>query len=311
MTISVSKKEANSSCEGRSRHDALRPDCLAGESLPSGRPAISFAPHHFVFELVPRLLFTCAYDGSYFEGWQSQPGGNTVQDALESSLRLALKTPCRVHAAGRTDAGVHACAQRFHLDLPPACRVPLERWPVALNARLPAAIRVIGARSVPDDFHARFSAIGKTYRYRMELAPVLSPFLAGRAWHLPGDLDEARMVRAAAAFCGEHDFRAFAAKRGNEPDPHPEGFFVRSLSEAKAERRGETLYLTFRGTGFLYKMVRLMVGAVYHAGRGKLDEDAIRRLLAEPGSAKSPYCAPACGLYLESVDYGDALPGRE
>lgn len=252
---------------------------------------------------VPRLLFTCAYDGALFEGWQSQPGGHTVQDTVELALGTILKTPCRIHAAGRTDAGVHALAQRFHLDLPPACRLPLDRWPVALNAHLPPSIRVTGVCLVPGDFHARFSATGKTYRYRIERSNILSPFLAGRAWHLPGELDEEAMARALGALEGEHDFRAFAAKRGNEPEPLPERFFVRTLNAARLERCGSTLDLVFHGTGFLYKMVRLMVGAVYHAGRGKIGPEGIARLLAEPGAAKSPYCAPACGLYLEAVDY--------
>lgn len=252
---------------------------------------------------MPRILFTCAYDGAHFEGWQSQPGGRTVQDTVEAALRVVLKTPCRVHAAGRTDAGVHARAQRFHIDLPDACRLPLDRWPIAVNAHLPASVRIMEAQAVPAEFHARFSAVGKTYCYRIERAPVLSPFLAGRAWHLPGKLDEDRMARAVAEFRGRHDFRAFAAKRGNEPDPLPSDFFIRTITNAALSRRKEALFLTFSGSGFLYKMVRLMVGAVYHAGRGKLDEKAVRRLLDAPGMEKSPYCAPACGLCLEAVDY--------
>lgn len=256
-----------------------------------------------------RILFTCAYDGALFEGWQSQPGGRTVQDAVETALHVLLKTPCRVHAAGRTDAGVHALAQRFHVDLPDSRRLPLDRWPLAMNAHLPASVRITEALAVPDHVHARFSATGKTYCYRIERAPVLSPFLAGRAWHLPGALDEGRMERAVALFEGAHDFRAFAARRGNEPDPLPGDFFVRSITKTSLTRRNEALFLRFSGTGFLYKMVRLMVGAIYHAGRGKLDDKAIRRLLDAPGMDKSPYCAPACGLCLEAVDY-HSLPDK-
>lgn len=254
-----------------------------------------------------RILFTCAYDGALFEGWQSQPGGRTVQDAVETALCTLLKIPRRVHAAGRTDAGVHARAQRFHVDLPDSCRLPLDRWPLAMNAHLPPSVRMTEAIAVPGDFHARFSAVGKTYCYLIERSPFLSPFLAGRAWHLPGMLDEDRMERAVAIFQGRHDFRAFAAKRGNEPAPLPEDFFVRLITKASLTRRSGALFLTFSGTGFLYKMVRLMVGAVYHAGRGKLDESDFCRLLDTPGRVKSPYCAPACGLCLESVEYSDRL----
>lgn len=255
-----------------------------------------------------RILFTCAYDGAPWQGWQSQPGGRTVQDVLEKALEAAVHAPCRIHAAGRTDAGVHARGQRFHADPPGTCRIPLNRWPGALNARLPSSIRVLEARGVPDGFHARFSATGKTYRYRMERTPLLSPFLAGRAWHLPGELDEAGMGRALALFCGMHDFRAFAARRGNEPAPVPEGFFIRSLDRVSLEREGGSLYVTLHGTGFLYKMVRLIVGALYHVGRGRLDERGLHRLLRAPSGEKSPYCAPACGLYLESVEYPEFPP---
>lgn len=250
-----------------------------------------------------RILFTCAYEGSHWRGWQSQTGGNTIQDAIEEAFLKVVREPCRIHAAGRTDAGVHAEGQCFHVDFPERCRIPSDRWPLALNAQLPSSVRILKADPVSETFHARFSAVGKIYRYRMEKARVLSPFLADRAWAIRGDLDEIAMENALKMFCGEHDFRAFAARRGNEPTPLPSDYFVRRIHSAELKKEGDSLFVTLRGTGFLYKMVRLIVGAVSHIGFGQMTLDELRRLLEDPQKEKSPYCAPACGLYLESVLY--------
>lgn len=250
-----------------------------------------------------RILFTCAYEGSRRRGWQSQIGGNTVQDIIEEAFLKIVREPCRIHSAGRTDAGVHAKGQCFHVDISERYRIPPDRWPLALNAQLPSDIRIMKAEIVPETFHARFSAVGKTYRYRMEKTRILSPFLADRAWAVHGDLNEAAMGDALNLFCGEHDFRAFSARRGNEPNPLPPDFYVRCIHSAELTSEGESLYITLCGTGFLYKMVRLVVGAVYHVGIGQMTLDEFSRLLDHPQKGKSPYCAPAGGLCLESVLY--------
>lgn len=250
-----------------------------------------------------RVLFTCAYEGSRWRGWQSQVGGNTVQDVIEEAFLKVVREPCRIHAAGRTDAGVHAKGQCFHADISECCRIPSDRWSLALNAQLPPSVRIMKAEPVSDTFHARFSAVGKIYCYRMEKTRILSPFLSDRAWAVRSDLNEIAMKDALKQFCGEHDFRAFSARRGNEPNPLPSDFFVRCIHTAELRQEGESLFVTLRGTGFLYKMVRLIVGAVYHIGSGQMSMEELSRLLESPQERKSPYCAPACGLCLESVLY--------
>src|ERR1700682_2279097 len=162
-----------------------------------------------------RLKLIIAYDGGPFAGWQSQSNGKAVQDHLEPAFKRIGGAPVRVHGAGRTDAGVHALAQCAHVDLANH-RVPFDRWLPALNAVLPATIRVLRCQRVSDDFHARFSAKGKVYRYRIWSAAVLPPIEYGRAWHVTGPLNFETMKCAAATFVGSHDFGAFAASHGKK-----------------------------------------------------------------------------------------------
>ena len=129
---------------------------------------------------MPRYLFSCAYDGTLWRGWQSQSGGGTVQDCLEAAFEAILRQSLRIHAAGRTDAGVHALAQCFHADVPEGCRMSPAAWVAALNAHLPASVRIGRAEPVAADFHARFSALGKVYEYRIWRGAVLPPHLRMR-----------------------------------------------------------------------------------------------------------------------------------
>ena len=160
----------------------------------------------------PRLKLTVAYDGAAFAGWQSQAHRNTVQDELERALQKISGQQIRVHGAGRTDAGVHALAQCAHVDLPNR-RLSIERWRNALNAVLPAAVRILRCQYVSQKFHARFSATGKLYRYRIWAAPILPPLELGRAWHIFLPLDVDLLKAAGRKFIGTHDFSAFAANR--------------------------------------------------------------------------------------------------
>lgn len=254
---------------------------------------------------MPRLLFTCAYDGSAYLGWQSQRGGHTVQDTVEAAMSAILKQPLlRISAAGRTDAGVHARAQRFHADVPDTCRMSPEAWRAALNAHLPADIRIMAAEAVPADFHARFCAVGKVYEYLICRAPVLSPFLRDRVWHLPQGAEDIEALRAAlAVFVGTHDFRRFAARRGNEPANPPADFYIRTLHSATVREQGDMWVLRFHGDGFMYRMVRLLVGTAVQVSRGKMTCAELAAMLAEPDAPKTRYCAPAHGLYLDEVQY--------
>src|SRR5438477_11293492 len=162
-----------------------------------------------------RLKLTVAYEGAAFAGWQSQAHRNTVQDELERALQKVSGQHVRVHGAGRTDAGVHALAQCAHVDLPDK-RMSIERWRNALNAVLPVAVRILRCHYVSQNFHARFSATGKLYRYRIWAAPILPPLELGRAWHIHASLDVDLIKAAGEIFVGTHAFGAFAANRGKK-----------------------------------------------------------------------------------------------
>ncbi len=248
-----------------------------------------------------------AYDGGSFDGWQSQARGNTVQDKLEAVLALLCRdhfgeTPASrivVHGSGRTDAGVHARGQVAHADVPAPDRMTPERWRGAINAHLPAQIRVEAVGFVSERFHARYSARGKVYLYRIWNTPVLNPFEVGRAWHLPGPVDLEILRTVAAAVVGRHDFAAFAANRG-KPDENT----VRTLHRVTIRQRGALLTLEFHGDGFLYKMVRLLTGTLIRCAQGRAPADWVARLLAGgKGIEKTNFAAPAEGLYLMRVLY--------
>jgi tRNA pseudouridine38-40 synthase len=246
-----------------------------------------------------RLKFIVAYDGTTFAGWQSQAGGNAIQDHLERAFEQICSKEMRVHGAGRTDAGVHAIAQCAHVDLP-ARRYSPARWVSALNGVLPSAIRIMRCRFVADTFHARFSAKGKTYRYRIWNAEVLSPFENNRAWHIITPLDLELLTSSAQQFCGEHDFASFAANRGT-----PETSTVRIIRAVRVRRAGACIAIEVDGDGFLYKMVRMMVGALTQIAAGKSSPNQIKARLKSPRGAISSarVAAPAHGLILVRVRY--------
>jgi tRNA pseudouridine38-40 synthase len=241
-----------------------------------------------------RLKLWIAYDGRPFSGWQSQAGGNTVQDHLESAFQKIAGEKVGVHGAGRTDAGVHALRQCAHVDVRKT--LPLSDWLAALNSALPREIRVLSLSAVRNSFHARFSAKGKVYVYRIWNAPVQSPFELGRSWHLTGDIDIDVLKRCAEQLIGTHDFSAFAANRGK-----PSEDTVRTIHRIDVRRRGCVLTLTFQGDGFLYRMVRLMTGTMMRCAQRRADPTLIERLLS--GQGKSSFAAPAEGLYLARVIY--------
>ncbi|MBX6324600.1 MAG: tRNA pseudouridine(38-40) synthase TruA [Chthoniobacterales bacterium] len=244
-----------------------------------------------------RLKLIIAYDGAAFAGWQSQSHRNTIQDHLERALEHVAGRPVRVHGAGRTDAGVHALAQCAHADLP-RTQMPAAHWRNALNALLPPTIRVLRSAFVSQNFHARLSAKGKIYRYRIWNAPVMSPFESARAWHVPQPLDLNLLAKGAKAFVGTHDFAAFAASRGK-----PEPSTVRTIYAAQVRRRGPCVTIEFHGDGFLYKMVRLMVGSLVKCALGKMRVEDITARLRSGDVAAARFSAPPEGLFLVKVRY--------
>lgn len=246
-----------------------------------------------------RLKLIVAYDGAPFSGWQSQRNGNGVQDQLERAIEQICSQRVRVHGAGRTDAGVHALAQCAHVDLP-ARRYGEERWRAALNGVLPPAIRIMRCRFVAESFHARFSAKGKLYRYRIWNGEVLPPLENGRAWHVRGPIDRSALTAAAMLFVGHHDFASFAANRGAPVDDT-----TRTVCAVRVKNSGPLLTIEFEADGFLYKMVRLMTGALAEIGLGKALPNEIQSRLHHPKQrfSHARNVAPADGLFLVGVRY--------
>jgi tRNA pseudouridine38-40 synthase len=243
-----------------------------------------------------RLQLQIAYHGAGLNGWQSQACGNTVQDYLEKAFLALCRERIIVHGAGRTDAGVHAEAQCAHADVPSG-RLSLREWLPALNAHLPDAIRVMKIQEAPSDFHARFSAKGKIYRYTVWNEPALHPLMKDRAWHVPGNLDFEKLEHACGLFTGTHDFAAFSLRRSDTPEQT-----VRTIHSIQANAAAEKIELTFEGEGFLYKMVRILTAALIRYASGKVEESELAAQL-RAGRPAFVHAAPAAGLCLVRVIY--------
>ncbi len=240
------------------------------------------------------LKITLAYDGSAFVGWQRQAEGESIQGLLEAALARLEGAPVTVHGAGRTDAGVHALGQVASVHLTATHDPPTVLR--ALNGQLPAAIRVLAVDEAAPDFHARFSARRKTYRYQIHNAAIVDPFTRAYAWHIPEPLDVSAMQMAASALVGTHDFAAFQSAGTDMPNS------VRTMTRAEIGG-GERLSFEITGTGFLRHMVRAVVGTVVEVGRGRRSPDALAQLLDGGRRAEAGATAPPHGLFLVSVDY--------
>jgi tRNA pseudouridine38-40 synthase len=251
-----------------------------------------------------RIALGLEYDGSRFLGWQTQPGGGTVQDALEAALSSIAGMPVATTCAGRTDRGVHARAQVVHFDTD-AVR-PESAWVRGVNALLPDSVAVLWSREVGSDFHARFSARARTYRYVLLNRPV-RPALAARfmGWfHLP--LDLAAMRAAAAQLVGEHDFSAFRSSECQAKSP------VRTIHALEVHHEGEKIVFLVRANAFLHHMVRNLIGTLVYVGKGKHPPRWAREVLDARDRAKAAPTFAAEGLYLERVEYDSHwnLPGE-
>lgn len=251
-----------------------------------------------------RIALGLEYDGAGFSGWQSQAGGNTVQDMLEAALAAIAGHPVRVVCAGRTDAGVHATAQVVHFDV--AVSRPLTAWVRGVNAHLPQTVAVRWAMPVAEDFHARFSARSRSYRYLLLNRPERPGLLSGRAGWCHRPLDLAAMRDAAACLPGEHDFSSFRAAGCQAKSP------VKTLYRFDIERQGDLVIFDCCANAFLHHMVRNLVGALVYVGMGRMSPRDFQCLLdARDRRLGAPTYAPD-GLYLTGVEYGDrwALPQR-
>jgi tRNA pseudouridine38-40 synthase len=253
-----------------------------------------------------RFKLTIAYDGRAFQGWQSQPSGRGVQQTLESTVaQIADGVAVRVHGAGRTDRGVHATGQVAHFDAPECLEMNAGAWFRALNTNLPPQVRVMACEAVERAFNAQFDATGKHYEYRICRLQALPPLELGLAWHVPWRMDLDLLNQACQEMIGEHDFTAFSANRRDGRELIP-GFSKRTISSIKIEEQAGMLSLHFRGSSFLYKMVRLLTGSALRVALGRQPLGWLQKLLHDPQGQKSQHVAPAGGLYLREVEYSGA-----
>jgi tRNA pseudouridine38-40 synthase len=248
---------------------------------------------------------TIAYDGTDFHGWQAQTNKPTIQGEIVSVLRRITQDATVLHGAGRTDAGVHAFGQvgSFRTQSP----LSAAEFQRALNALLPPSIRIMRSEEVGPDFNARWSARGKTYRYRIYRGKIVPPMLWRYVLHYPFPLDEDAMRSAAARFVGIHDFASFAASTGSEEDDK-ERSTEREIYSTELVRSpdDEELVFTVRGRSFLRYMVRKMVGTLLDVGRGKLQPADIDRLYELKDRSKSGPTVPPQGLCMISVEHEEA-----
>lgn len=249
---------------------------------------------------VVRIALCVEYAGDAFEGWQSQAHGRTVQDHLERAIGNIAGHALRTHCAGRTDTGVHATAQVVHFDCP--VERPLSAWVRGVNNRLKVPITVRWAQAVDDQFHARFSAVARRYRYVLHNSTTRPALLAGRAgwFHLPLDAD--LMDQAASRLLGHHDFTSFRAAGCQGKTP------MRWMHEARVQRDGEFLLFDFHANGFLHHMVRNLVGALVMVGKGARPPEWIAEVLQARDRSLAAPTFPAGGLYLCGVDYPARWP---
>lgn len=237
-----------------------------------------------------------SYDGSDFQGWQTQPGYRTVQETLEAALAaLTGAAKIRVNASGRTDAGVHALGQvaNFHCDM----RVPFAKLLGAINAHLPDDIVVHAVAEVPPSFDANRDAVRKLYRYVIHDGPTPSPFLRKYCCQSKQPLDAAAMARGAAALEGTHDFHSFETEWPNRASS------VRTITHVSVNRAGAYIWIDVEADGFLYNMVRTIAGTLMHVGRGHWPESMVADILSAEDRALAGPTAPAQGLFLVRVTY--------
>lgn len=248
-----------------------------------------------------RIRLDIEYDGTAYSGWQRQANAISVQQTIEEALQRITGEHTAVYGSGRTDAGVHALCQTAHFDT--ASTLSPERFAFALNYYLPPDIRILSSKAVPDDFHARFSAIGKTYRYTYRNDPQRSALYRSLTGHISHPLDTSRMREAAQYLIGTHDFASFSAHSAEDKNS------VRTIERIDIIRKGPYVVIEVVGTGFLHNMVRIIAGTLAEVGKGNLEPGDIPAILeAKDRDAAGP-TAPAAGLMLVGAHYeGEPLP---
>lgn len=241
------------------------------------------------------IKLTLAYDGTNYHGFQRQANALAIQEVLEERLAKTFGHPLKMVGAGRTDTGVHAYGQVVNFYT--TCTIPANRIPLAARGLLPKDIVVLKAEEVPHDFHARYSAHSKIYVYRILPGIVASPFSRSYVWHIPHKLDVSLMQEATAVILGKHDFSAFRAAGGPPVNP------IREILGAYCRQNSQEIEFLFWGTGFLYHMVRNLVGTLINVGLGKLSVQGFLKILEGRDRTKAGATAPPQGLYLKEVNY--------
>ncbi|MDS1030451.1 tRNA pseudouridine(38-40) synthase TruA [Bacillota bacterium LX-D] len=245
-----------------------------------------------------RIKITLAYDGTGYSGWQVQsnhPHISTIQGVVEQKISLLTKESIKVVASGRTDAGVHALGQVIHFDT--FSSIPVEKFPAALLSVFPQDIVPLAAEEVNQYFHARYSVKEKTYRYSMDLGTMPHVFWRRFAYHYPYPLNIVAMQEAAKLLIGQHDFKSFCASGSSVQN------YVRRIKSCRIRQDGTQLHLEITGDGFLYNMVRIIMGTLLEVGRGKLGIDDLTEIIAAQDRTKAGPTAPAHGLCLLHVQY--------
>lgn len=243
-----------------------------------------------------RYKCTIAYDGTHYAGYQIQPNKRTVQSELEAALaKLHKGTLMKVFASGRTDAGVHAKGQVIHFDS--QLEIPLDKWSMALNSTLPGDLSVLQVEKAAPNFHARFDAIGKEYRYFIHLSPIRDPFQRNFAYRFSSPLNFSTMHQACRLLEGTHDFTSFCSAKTEVVDR------VRTIHKIEFSENKGVLEFRFVGTGFLYNMIRILMGTLLEVGMGELPVNSIPDILMKKDRTLAGKTVPGHGLYLWEVFY--------
>ncbi|WP_343345639.1 tRNA pseudouridine(38-40) synthase TruA [Terrisporobacter petrolearius] len=240
------------------------------------------------------LKLTIQYDGTKYCGWQKQPNSSGIQGTIEYAIYEITKEKVNIIGSGRTDAGVHALGQVANFKT--NSNIPAARIPDALNAKLPKDISIIDCQEVSDDFHSRYSATGKIYRYLIYNKPYRSPLYKGISYHVRYDLDIEKMRVEAQLLLGTHEFKGFMSSGSSVKDT------VRTIHNISIEESGDLIVLEVEGNGFLYNMVRIIVGTLVDIGRGRIDKP-LEEIIASQDRGEAGHTAPAHGLFLKKVHY--------
>jgi len=241
------------------------------------------------------IKLTIEYDGTSFCGWQNQPRGRTVQNEIEKALSILLKKKVKIYGAGRTDSGVHALGQVANFKEKIA--IPTGKIPLALNGLLPEDIVIKSAEEMDPSFHARYSAVGKKYIYKINNTKFRKPLLRNYAYLVPYELDLEKMITASKYFIGEHDFKGFMASGSSVKNT------VRTIYSFDVCMIDNMIIIETRGNGFLYNMVRIMVGTLVDVGRNKIKAHELPLIIGSGIREKAKHTAKAQGLYLAEVYY--------